>query len=364
MVVATTAATESASEYTGKHLTPTLSRGLVELCKAKPSDPVTWLAEYLLANRPKTAATVTTQSALVFVKPHANTPAVRDMVLAKFAEKGIEVLVEGVIDGPTIDSKKLIDQHYYAIASKATITTAAALPVPADKFESFFGEPWETVKAESRCFNALEMCAHLGIDAVELNKRWKGAEAEKKLVKFGGGFYCAALSTPGEPTIYVFNAFFMSMRGKFTAPTAAITYFVVEFDPAKLAWADFRGGVLGPTDPAKAPGDSLRGMMATQWESLGLAAAPNTTDNGVHASASPFEGLAERMNWLEATIAEDPFGKRLLDAGVPEATIKEWSVDPRVPMPGGGVGSLFDALEDLDLEDCVAKAVEIASVPA
>ena len=23
------------------------------------------------------------------------------------------------------------------------------------------------------------------------------------------------------------------------------------------------------------------------------------TDNGVHASASPFEGLAERMNWLE-----------------------------------------------------------------
>jgi len=29
----------------------------------------------------------------------------------------------------------------------------------------------------------------------------------------------------------------------------------------------------------------------------GMAAPPNTSDNCVHASASPLEGLAERMNW-------------------------------------------------------------------
>jgi len=103
-------------------------------------------------------------------------------------------------------------------------------------------------------------------------------------------------------------------------------------------------------------------MMAARWESLGLASEPNTTDNGVHASASPFEGLAERMNWLEAPMADDIFGKRLLAAGIPEATLKAWSVDPRVPMPDGSNGSLFDALEDLDLEQCVAKAIEIAAV--
>ena len=302
------------------------------------------------------------QSAFVFVKPHANTPAVKEVVLKKFAEKGIKVLVEGSIDGPTIDDQKLIDQHYYAIASKATMTTASALPVPAEKFSASFGEEWEAVKADGRCFNALECCKHLGIDAVELFKRWKGAEAKKKLVKFGGGFYCGALETEGAPTVYVFNAFFMSMRGKFTAPEAAITYFVVEFDPAVLAWGDFRGAVLGPTDPAKAPGDSLRGMLNADWESLGLAAAPNTTDNGVHASASPFEGLAERMNWLQASIADDPFGKKLLAAGIPAETLTKWSVDPRVPMPDGSTGSLFDALEDLDLAECIEKAVAIAAV--
>ena len=36
---------------------------------------------------------------------------------------------------------------------------------------------------------------------------------------------------------------------------------------------------------------------------------------GMHASASPFEGLAERANWLEAEIKDDAFGKQLLAAG-------------------------------------------------
>jgi hypothetical protein len=57
-----------------------------------------------------------------------------------------------------------------------------------------------------------------------------------------------------------------------------------------VAWADFRGKVLGPTNPADAPADSLRGMLNADWQSLGLKSAPNTGDNGVHASASPFEG--------------------------------------------------------------------------
>ena len=39
-------------------------------------------------------------------------------VKAAFAEKGITITGEGVLDGPTIDEKKLIDNHYYAIANK------------------------------------------------------------------------------------------------------------------------------------------------------------------------------------------------------------------------------------------------------
>ena len=143
---------------------------------------------------------------------------------------------------------------------------------------------------------------------------------------------------------------------------AAVHYFVVEFDPARLAWADFRGKVLGPTDPAAAPAESLRGTLMAEWEALGLAAAPNTGDNGVHASASPLEGLAERMNWLKQPLETDAFGARLLGAGLTAEMIKEWCVDAQVVLPGqdGKKGSIFDALEDMDVDACLAKCVEIS----
>ncbi len=81
-------------------------------------------------------------SAFVFVKPHANTEATQKMVREKLAGKGVEIISEGDIDGKTIDEKKLIDQHYYAIASKATIIGADKIPVPEDKFEETFSEKW------------------------------------------------------------------------------------------------------------------------------------------------------------------------------------------------------------------------------
>jgi hypothetical protein len=54
-------------------------------------------------------------SAFVFVKPHANTPATQKLVRDGLAKAGITILSEDDIAGSVIDEKKLIDQHYYAI---------------------------------------------------------------------------------------------------------------------------------------------------------------------------------------------------------------------------------------------------------
>ena len=131
------------------------------------------------------------------------------MVRSTFEQVGISILSEGAIDGPTIDAKKYIDQHYYAIASKATIMKPSELNVPADKFEEKFGETWESVLASGKVLNALDACAHLGCDAEQLDAAWAASKKAKKLVKFGGGFYCAHV-TVGEKSIYTLNGFFMS----------------------------------------------------------------------------------------------------------------------------------------------------------
>ena len=192
-------------------------------------------------------------SAFVFVKPHANTEATQKMVREKLIEAGITILSESDVEGTTIDEKKLIDQHYYAIASKATILPPEEIPVPADKFESSFGESWEKVLSEKRAVNALQACERFGCDASELDKAWGNTQA----VKFGGGFYCGLVSFKGKE-LYVFNAFFMSMRSKFVGEGTSIHTYEVQWNPSKLSWSDFRNELLGPTNPADGPEGSIR----------------------------------------------------------------------------------------------------------
>ena len=43
---------QAAKDYLAKSVNPTLLKGLTELCKQKPIDPVIWLADWLLENNP------------------------------------------------------------------------------------------------------------------------------------------------------------------------------------------------------------------------------------------------------------------------------------------------------------------------
>jgi len=302
-----------------------------------------------------------TNAAFVFIKPHAVTDKVKALAKAGLESKGIKILQEGSLSGEVIDSKKLIDNHYYAIAVKATIKKPNELNVPNDKFKEQFGLDWQAALDSGKVFNALDGCKEFGIDAEGMAAAWDTAKAEKKLVKLGGGFYCGLLSAGGKE-LYIMNGFFMSMRAKFTKPGTEIYYFSVEWNSSVLSWADFRGKVLGPTDPVEAPADSLRGKIFKDWEALGLKSVPNTGDNGMHASASPFEGTAERGNWLEVVLKDDVFGKQLLGAGMSEAMIKDWSVDAQVNVGDGKKASIFDQVEDMDSPDCLGKLVGLSKI--
>lgn len=306
---------------------------------------------------------VSKNMAFVFIKPHAVTDKTKKLVADGLRAKGIAIVKEGTISGAEIDKNMLVDKHYYAIASKATILKPDQLNVPAEKFKAKFGLGWQDALKKGVVFNAADACDKLGLDAAGLNAEWAKAKKDGRLVKFGGGFYCGLIdSVAGKDPIYVFNGFFMSMRQKYVAPGAAIHYYVVEWDAKKLAWEDFRGQVLGPTDPADAPKDSLRGLIMQDWKSLGLKSEPNVGDNGVHASASPFEALAERVNWVGESLSKDHYGAAMIEAGIPESVIAEWSVDPQVTYGAKSMRikkSLFDSLEDTDADVCLHRALAI-----
>ncbi|EDQ86861.1 uncharacterized protein MONBRDRAFT_33649 [Monosiga brevicollis MX1] len=297
--------------------------------------------------------------AFVFVKPHAVNDKVVDVVKQKLAEAGISITSEGALEANVIDEKMLIDNHYGAIASKAVKLQPKELNVPSsgqEKFQKAFGESWTDVIGKGKVYNAAGACQKLGITGSDLDKKWAGLKRDVNLIKFGGGFYCGQV----EKDVYVINGFYMSMREAYVRPGSSIHYFTVEWNPDTLSWADFRGKVLGATDPKTADKSSVRRHIFDNWRALGLSSEPNVGDNGVHASASPFEAMAERVNWVGATISEDGFGKAMLASGIPAPMANEWRDDPQVKF-AGGKSSLFDLLEDLDARECLAKSVEIAA---
>jgi len=164
-----------------------------------------------------------------------------------------------------------------------------------------------------------------------------------------------------KPDMFVINGFYMSMRDKYCKPGAGINYYVLSWDESKLSWKNFRGEVLGATDPLSAGAGSMRRHLFENWQALGLASLPDIGDNGLHASASPMEALFERMNWLGADWKADPFGQALLAAGIPAETVESWKRDPQVPFEGSN-RSLFDLFEDHDASATLAKAQKIAGV--
>jgi len=290
--------------------------------------------------------------AFVFIKPHAANDEVTAYVKERLKSAGMQVLSEGTIDAADIDKKGLIDNHYYAIASKAVILKPDKLNVPKDKFKDQFGIGWEDALSQGIVYNAVDACKKLDLTAEGLEKEWRKTKGTPNVIKFGGGFYCAKIQD-----IYIFNGFFLSLREKFVADGKKIIYFDVQWDASNLSWAQFRGDWLGVTDPGKAAKGSIRATLFTDWEKYKLPAEPNTGDNGVHGSASAFEGLAERMNWLQGTYdaSTDDFAKALKGVGLEGDLLAKWSKDPVVKLEDGSMGSLFDALEELDAAACVTK---------
>jgi len=297
-------------------------------------------------------------SAFVFIKPHAVTDNVKQLVMDRFRLEGIGIISEGAIAAEKIDKDMLIDTHYGAIAARAMKQKPSELAVQKgaqEAFEKAFGLSWDDALKQGLVYNLVDGAEKLGCSMDALGGKYDGLKKGVDLLKFGGGFYCGKVDG-----IYVINGFYAKMRSQFTVPNTCIYFYEVQWDPNRLSWGDFRGKVLGGTDPKTADESSLRNAIFKNWKSLSLDAEPNTGNNGMHASASPFEALSERSNWLGVPIERDFYGKAMLALGIPMGTIKAWCEDPAVPFEGKRQ-SLFDLLEDLDGRECLKKSVEILS---
>ena len=147
----------------------------------------------------KTPGAYKKNEAFLFIKPHAVTAPAKKLAAESLAKAGISIVGEGELTADVIEKKKLIDNHYYAIANKASLTKPADLNPPEKgqaEFEKKFGVSWKKALAEGRVYNAVDGCKRLGIGGDKMDKQWAAAKKAGLLVKFGGGFYAGKIPAP------------------------------------------------------------------------------------------------------------------------------------------------------------------------
>jgi len=296
-------------------------------------------------------------SAFVFIKPPANKEIVFNLVKSKLQESCLKIVFECRMSGEQIVRQKLIDRHYDSLSSKALVQSPKSLNV-SSKFEDFFGESWDKVLRLDKVENAKQAMSRMNCNESELISNWEESEKEKKVINLGKGLHIGLLKFSDNSSLYVINGFYIKMRQ--TYEKASIHAYVIEWNSDKLSFSDFTNNVIGATDPSKANEGSLRRIILENYEEYDVCEPPNTTNNVLHASGSPFEGVFDRCNFLGRKIIDDEYGKALIAVGLTEATLKKWFKNPMLPIPPyGKMESLFDYIEGTNTAECLEKLVSL-----
>lgn len=292
----------------------------------------------------------------LFVKPHANFEEGRQCTTDLLARSGVSVIAEGKLTAMEMNRDRVIDRHYRSLAAKAMDLCPEDLvvqPEAAASFEAAFGRSWADALESGCVCNARQAMERLDLDEEQLGNKWAPLKLDEGKVKFGGGFYCGKIDS-----LFVINGFYMAMRDAYTRPGKSVQWYVAEWNAADISWREFRENVLGATHPEDAKPSSLRGYFRDNWRSLRLGGPLHVGENAVHASASAFEAMVERVNWLGISFEDDPFGRELISRHVSAATLKSWSTDPVVSYHGREA-SLFDLFENLGCLESLKLATEL-----
>jgi len=298
----------------------------------------------------------------MYLKPHANTEVVRKLLPEHLRQFRVNIVDEGSIDAEEISRRRVVDVHYGTMAMKAVGLRPHELIVSPQamlSFEAAFGMSWIEALQGGYVYNAAEALTRLNHDDKGLAEEWDTLEMGVDKVKLGGGCYCGRIRG-----IYVINGFYMAMRREYVKPGASVYWYRVQWRSSDLRWHRFRTEVVGDTHPELASSNSFRGNLHRRWKELGLKHQPDVGRNVLHASASPFEALAEGRNWLGLNIHETSLGRLLLEKGISRQTLEKWAEDPIVTTPEGSRASLFDILENLDTAECLQIALACGGVMA
>jgi hypothetical protein len=264
-------------------------------------------------------------------------------------EKGLngKSLVIGairVLGGPYLDKHNIMTQHYGVIAKISREGVSAISDAALQTLKSKFSEDisrWTPEYFKSHVIGGHEFLSRFpefnAFSLLALNDNIP-------TLRLGPGTYAQKIKIRGESFI-ILNPFHPYQVVPYNSPGNAI---IVLECLSELSWADLRGKIAGPTDPAAAPEGSVRNILLKEKNRYGLETVDRGS-NGIHMSAGPLEGMIEVQRFFSdftpLSFSDVAFGVLLSDKGAHD--INRLASNPDVDY-SGKKQSLFDITEEKD----------------
>ena len=261
-----------------------------------------------------------------------------------FTSRGFSFRIERRVSGESLAQNDIIREHY-RIYSKASYGAVELNVHSSGLFAQTFESQWGDERAAGRILSNPALMERFEINADQLFTLWNAAEVKK----IQPGLLMAWLD---DLKCYCMNAFYPAMEANFYHPDNQMVYFVVDFDPARISWAQFRDSLLGATRADRAAPESFRGQLYADYP----VNYPGR-DNFVHGSAGPFEGFIERTvhEAADFMMNENPVGQWLEKKGRSLPDFCRWLQTRSL----AELSDLFDATEQMDTPDVFTRLAEV-----
>ena len=262
---------------------------------------------------------------------------------AYFEAKGFDFVLAKKVTGSELAARDVIRQHYLMYSQAALAEHLELSDSGREKFKAAFGKSWDDEVGAGRILPLNDLLERKGIDVHQLFDVWNGLFGAGKTAKIQDGMIMAYSE---DLDAYLVNAFYPAMQANFYHPDTVMYYYVLEFDPSKTSWLDFRKTVLGATNSAKADPASFRGKLYAEYP----VEFPGR-DNFVHGSAGPFEGFVERAIHESGFYMEsNPVGRYLAKRGLTLESFAAWKNAQSI----NAIGALFDETEERDTDEVLS----------
>ena len=300
---------------------------------------------------------------VIFVKPHAANEVVIALIETILNDHNIHTQNTIQLSGKDLSSRNVVQNQYQTLFRHAILVDPLELPVDEDimaAFRSHFLAEWSTALNRSQLTNASDAAEYLEITQADLHEICLRSKFPTLRLRRGVHVTFVDETCSNDPAVksllrtplYIINGFYYALKASYEEPDTVVYCILIEWDGAQWTWEDMARRFIGHEDPSQADPSSLRGMIYNNWQRLNLKSKPSRVHNCVHFSQSAFEGMADRLTWVEGSSAHtDIFGSRLLAARVPHHFCQKWMRNPIVDGQ-----SVFDHMLFMNARACLHQA--------